>query len=242
MHAIILAGGLGTRLRLFVNDRPKAMALFADRPFLEYQINFLKAHDIDHIVLCVGYLWEKIQAYFKDGKPWGVNLSYAVEDKLLGTAGAIKNAEKYIGSRFFVLNGDSFFDINLKDFVKFHEQKKSANSHLIGSIALAEVTDRKNFGSVVLDSDCNILAFEEKSSGCISSGLVNAGIYLLEPKLFNWIPLAQKVSLELEIFPSLLQNNCCLAGYQSDGFFVDIGTPKGFYKFKNFNREKQNDY
>lgn len=242
MQAIILAGGLGTRLRSVVNDRPKAMALIADRPFLEYQIRFLKAQNIDHIVLCVGYFREKIQAYFKDGKPWGVNLSYAVEDNLLGTAGAIKNAELFIGSRFFVLNGDSFFDINLQELAKFHAQKKSANSHLIGSIALAKVSDRKNFGSVVLDSDRNIVAFEEKSPGPKSSGLVNAGIYLLETDVFKWIPLAQNVSLEREIFPALLQNNCCLAGYQSDGFFVDIGTPDGFYKFKNFNREKKNDY
>jgi NDP-sugar pyrophosphorylase family protein len=242
LHALILAGGLGKRLRSVVKDRPKAMALIAGRPFLEYQIGFIKAQGIDHIVLCVGYLKEKIQRYFNHGQSWGVTISYAVEDNLLGTAGAIKNAEQYIRSRFVVMNGDSYFNIDLKEFVKFHEQKKSENDHLMGSIALVEVADRRNFGSVALDSNLNIVAFEEKSNRQKSPGLINAGIYLLEPDVLKRIPFSENVSLEKKIFPSLLQKGFCLAGYQADGFFVDIGTSDGFFRFQEFIRENKNDY
>ena len=125
MQAIILAGGLGTRLKTLVNDRPKAMAHVNDKPFLEYQIDFLKKNNIDQIILCVGYLREKIQEYFGDGRKWDITINYAVEKKLLGTAGALKNAEKYINSSFFVLNGDSFLDIDLPGMASFHHRKKS---------------------------------------------------------------------------------------------------------------------
>jgi NDP-sugar pyrophosphorylase family protein len=234
MQAIILAGGLGTRLRALVNDRPKAMASFANKPFLEYQIQFLKRHRIHNIILCLGYLKENIQQYFQDGSPWGISISYALEDDFLGTAGALKNAEDLIYSRFFVLNGDSFFNIDLKNLANFHEHRKSENEQFFGTIALAEVPDREQFGSVILDSDHNIVAFEEKSNTHNLPGLINAGIYLLEPAVLERIPSSKTVSIEKETFPSLLQMGKCLAGYPSDGFFVDIGTPDGFFRFKEF--------
>jgi NDP-sugar pyrophosphorylase family protein len=238
MQALILAGGLGTRLRKLVYDRPKAMALVNDKPFLEYQIDFLKKNNIDQIILCVGYLQEKIQEYFGDGRKWDIAINYAFEKKLLGTAGALKNAEKYINSSFFVLNGDSFLDIDLPEMVSFHHRKKSETDRCLGTIALVEVADKRNFGSIVLDSDFYISAFEEKSTTQSSPGLINAGIYLLEPELFQFIPGSQEVSIEKETFPLLLEKGSRLAGYQGDGFFVDIGSPDGFFKFQDFIKEK----
>ena len=238
MQAIILAGGLGTRLRALVEDRPKGMASFADKPFLEYQLAYLKKNHIDQIVLCVGYLSEKINAYFGNGGQWGLTIHYAMEDSLLGTGGAIKNAEPYVHSPFLVLNGDSFFDINLADMIKFHEQRKCATERFIGTMALVQVDDKRNFGSVNLNSDGRITSFKEKSNEHHASGLINAGIYLLEPKIFNLIPESKKVSLEKEIYPSILKEGYHLAGFKGDGFFVDIGSPDGFYKFQKYIMEK----
>jgi NDP-sugar pyrophosphorylase family protein len=241
MQAVILAGGLGTRLRTLVNDRPKAMAHVNDKPFLEYQIDYLKKNNIDQIILCVGYLREKIQEYFGDGRNWDIAINYAVEKKLLGTAGALKNAEKYINSSFFVLNGDSFFDIDLPQMASFHQRKKSETDRCLGTIALVEVADKRNFGSIALDPDLYISAFEEKSTSQSSPGLINAGIYLLEPDVFQFIPGSQEVSIEKETFPLLLEKGSRLVGYQGDGFFVDIGSPEGFFTFQDFLREKYND-
>ena len=242
MHAIILAGGLGTRLRTLVHDRPKAMALVNNKPFLEYQIEFLKNNHVDQIIFCVGYLREQIQDYFGDGRKWDIAIQYAIEEKPLGTAGALKNAENYINSSFFVLNGDSFFDINLSEMALFHQRRKSETHRYLGTIALVEVEDKRNFGSIVLDSNHTISTFEEKSTANFSSGLINAGIYLLEPDVFEFIPDSQKVSIEKETFPLLLKEGRHLAGYQGDGFFVDIGSPEGFFNFQDFLKEKKNDH
>jgi mannose-1-phosphate guanylyltransferase len=238
MQAIILAGGLGNRLRALVNDRPKAMAPVTDKPFLEYQIDFLTENNIDQIILCVSYMRENIQEYFGNGRKWNIAINYAVEKEPLGTAGALKNAEKYINSSFFVLNGDTFFDIDLWEMASFHKRKKSQTDRYCGTIALVEVPDKRDFGSIVLDSDLYISAFEEKPTTPRSRGLISAGIYLFEPDVFQFIPGSLKVSIEKETFPLLLEKGSLLSGYQGDGFFVDIGSPEGFFTFQNFLKEK----
>ena len=237
MHAIILAGGLGTRLRTLVDDRPKPMAPIDDKPFLEHQIDFLKNNNLDQIVFCVGYLREKIQAYFGDGRKWEIAIHYAIEKELLGTAGALKNAEKFISSPFFVLNGDSYFDIDLSEMASLHERKKSEDNRCLGTIALVEVADKRNFGSIGLDSDLFITDFKEKSNTDSTPGLINAGIYLFEPDVFQLIPAARQVSIEKETFPALLEKGYRLAGYQGHGFFVDIGSPEGFFEFQDYLKE-----
>ena len=123
MKALILAGGFGTRLKDVVKDVPKSMALIFDKPFLEHQIHFLKKQGIDEIILGVHYMANKIKSYFGNGGKFEVNLTYSEEDIPLGTAGAVKNAEKYIDDTFFVLNGDSYSNIDLWKFLEFHNQK-----------------------------------------------------------------------------------------------------------------------
>lgn len=239
MQAIILAGGLGTRLRSLVKDRPKPMAeIEADKPFLAYQIDYLRQYDVTEIVLCVGYMWENVRAYFGDGEKFGVKIFYAVEEELLGTGGAIKNAEKFIDAPFLVLNGDSFFEADIDAMAKFHFAKKASDENYFGTMALTTVDDRSSFGSIDLDEENLITAFNEKDPELTSPGLINAGVYLLEPKILEKIPSGRKVSIEKEIYPDLLQNELHIGGFKSNVFFVDIGTPEGFYKFKAHLKEE----
>ena len=250
MQALILAGGLGTRLRAIVNDRPKPMASIEDsstgsaKPFLEYQLEFLKSHSITHVVLCVGHLHQHIQEYFGNGSQWGVSIDYSIEEELLGTGGAIKHAENYLNGTFLALNGDSFFDIDLGELIQFHMDKKAKgpNRCYLGTIALTKVQDATNYGLAVLNKDNTILSFAEKSAvrsaGSSDANHINAGIYVLEPEILSSVPPFQKVSIEREVFPAVLSSGGYLGGYPADGFFIDIGTPAGYNRFRNYLKER----
>ncbi len=241
MRAVILAGGLGTRLRSVVSDRPKPMANIGGKPFLEHQIEFLKGYRIVNLVLCVGYLHEHIQARFKDGASWDVSIDYSIEDRLLGTAGALKHAQKYLAGTgtFLVLNGDSYFEVDLHRLIQFHERKKAGDRRCLGSIALAGVPDVRSYGSIQTDRQGRILSFEEKPEASNGSIQINAGIYVLEPEILNLIPDSINVSLERETFPSVLDGGHHLFGYPAQGFFADIGTPDGYGRFWNYLKERQ---
>lgn len=233
MQALILAGGLGTRLRSVINDKPKPMAAVNDKPFIEYQIEFLKRYGVGHLILCVGYLYEQIQAYFGSGEKWGIRIEYSIEKELLGTAGALKLAQRYVDGAFFVLNGDTYFDADLQALAEFHRRQNAAHGAL-GTLALTEAQDASNYGAVTLDAENKILRFEEKSAQAAVSKLINAGIYVLEPEILQHIPPAQKVSLEKETFPALLNQGHRLFGYETTGYFVDIGTPAGYQGFQDY--------
>ncbi len=238
MKAVILAGGLGTRLRSLVSDRPKPMAaIAAEKPFLEYQIEYLRDAGITDIILCVGYQWEKICDYFQGGEKWGLHLDYAVEETLLGTGGAVRNALPFLSSEFLVLNGDSFLDLDLQEFCAFHKTQRRKHPRLGGSIALATVPNRSQYGAVVLHATGEIRQFREKSPADSGPGLINAGIYLLETAVFQFIPPETRISLEKEVFPRLIAGGYPLVGFRSDGFFVDIGTPEGFHRFQKYIKE-----
>jgi len=223
MKAIILAGGFGTRLRKIVFDRPKSMAIITGIPFLEHQIRLLKEQGVTDIILCVSFMADKIKSYFGNGKKIGVNISYSEEEIPLGTAGAIKKTEKYINDTFLVLNGDSYSHIDLKKFLEFHK------SHGSGfSVAVTKVKDQLNYGGVIMD-DNKIVKFVEKQAD--SGNLVNSGVYLFDKILFNHILAEKNVSLERETFP-MLATEGLLRGYLFDGYFMDIGRPETYTKFK----------
>jgi len=224
MKAVILAGGLGTRLRKRIGDRPKSMASVSGRPFLEYQIEQLKRYDIKEVVLCVGYLGEQIKDFLKNGAEFNVKVEYAAEKELLGTGGALKNAQKYLeDSTFLVLNGDSYLDIDLLDFIRYHKEKEAQ-----GTIALTKVDVSEEYGLVKIDKENRIRGFLEKVKGDKFEMIINAGIYLFEPELLNYIPEQKKISLEKEFFPHLLRENIALFGYLSSGYFIDIGTSQKY--------------
>jgi len=223
MKAIILAGGFGTRLKEVVSDMPKPMALIAGKPFLEHQIHSLKEQNVNEIILAVHYMSDKIKSYFGTGHRFGVDITYSEEEVPLGTAGAIKKAEKYIDDTFLVLNGDSYSKINLEEFLNFHKSKKSS-----ASLGLKECENSSNYGNVIMDGD-KIINFSEKKETL--RGLINTGSYIFETEIFSNISPGKKVSLEEEVFP-LLAKDGNLHGYIHKGYFIDIGRPETYKQFK----------
>jgi NDP-sugar pyrophosphorylase family protein len=192
---------------------------------------------VTDLVLCVGYRHEQIRGYFADGVRWGIKIRYSIEDELLGTAGALKLAQSHVTGPFWVLNGDSYFDIDLGELTQFHHQMKAGHGGL-GTLALTDIQDARDYGAVALNANNEILRFEEKSAAAGTAKTINAGIYLLEPEILNLIPAAQKVSLERETFPALLQQGHTLFGYRSSGYFIDIGTPRAYLEFQKYIAER----
>ena len=224
MQALLLAGGLGTRLRSVVNDRPKPMALINDKPFLEHLLMYLKKNNIDEIVFLVGYKGSMVEEYFGSGEKFGINIKYSYEEGQLGTAGAIKNAEKLITDEYFyVLNADTFFMVDYEKLRDLQIEKK-----LDMALVLRRVEDVSRYGKVEL-IDNLIVSFNEKEERSIP-GTINGGIYYLNKKILEIIP-NHKCSLENEIIPYLLNNNYRIGGQVCDNYFIDIGIPDDYYRF-----------
>jgi D-glycero-alpha-D-manno-heptose-7-phosphate kinase len=224
MKALILAGGFGTRLKSVVADVPKPMASIAGKPFLEHQMRYLRKQGIEDIVLAVHYMSDKIKSFFTEGKRLGVNITYSEEETPLGTGGAIKNAQKYLGDEtFLVLNGDTYSKLDLSEFLKFHRDSDSQFS-----VSLKESEEAANYGTVLLEGN-KIVKFIEKDS--VQKGLINTGAYLFSPEIFELIKEGRNVSLEREVFPSLVSQSK-LFGYRQSGYFMDIGRPETYMKFK----------
>ncbi len=238
MKTLILVGGLGTRLQALVSDRPKPMAEFSGKPFLEYQIERLQAQGFTEIVLCVGYRADQIRDHFGDGNRWDVSIDYAVETEPLGTAGAIKNAQRFIEGAFLVLNGDSYLGANFGDMVEFHRSVRSADRRAVGTLAAVAVDDASAYGALEMDAQRYILSFREK--GREGPGWINGGAYVLEPEVLDLIPEGRAVSVERETFPLALERGHRLLGYPVQGFFVDIGTPEGYRRFQRHVEEEMN--
>lgn len=226
-QAIILAGGLGTRLRPVFDGGPKSLAPVGGRFILEYLLLWLRSAGIKDLILCVGYEKDQIQNWLVDGAAWGLRVTYSVEETLLGTAGAIKHAEKLIFMPYcLVVNGDSFLDVTLADMYRFHRRHKA-----LATLALARVSDSGRYGTVQLDRSGQVIAFQEKKQNLASQDnsapkLINGGVYLLEKQFVEHIPPGKVVSLETQIFPSLVGKN--LYGFVTDGYFIDIGVPADY--------------
>ena len=213
------------------------MAPVKGKPFLEYQIDQLRAHGLSDIVFCVGHLAHHIQNHFGDGRDRGVQVTYAEEAVLLGTAGAIKSAQGFIEDTFLVLNGDSYLEVDFLELIEFHRQRQSADSRTIGTIATVAVEDATSYGKIELNGDGRLLGFEEKVE--TGPGRINGGVYVLEPTVLDLIPADRVVSAEKETFPLILKHNYYLLGYPVQGFFVDIGTPEGYHRFCRYVEERE---
>ncbi|OIR06730.1 D-glycero-alpha-D-manno-heptose 1-phosphate guanylyltransferase [mine drainage metagenome] len=219
MRAVVLAGGLGTRLRERVPDLPKPMAPVAGRPFLEYLLDRLIAGGIDEITLSVGYRAEAIAAHFGD-RYRGAVLRYARETEPLGTGGAIIHALRGEGPEpVLVLNGDTFLDIDVRALIRWYQAAPARVA-----MVLRQTPDVSRYGSVVLSGD-RVTGFAEK--GRTGPGLINAGIYVLTPGvLAAWGP-PEKFSFEADI----LQRHCDTLrprAFVTDAYFIDIGVPEDF--------------
>ncbi len=226
MQALILAGGAGTRLRPVLEQLNKPMAPVAGRPFLEYLLLQLKKHEIDEVTLCVGYKANLIQSYFGTGDRWGMQVSYSYETDFLGTAGALKLAEDLIHEEvFFVMNGDSLFDIELRKLMHYHRNMKAT-----ATLALAHVDDTQRYGVVGMNESGRIVSFIEKREGK-TVGLINSGVYVFAREVLNFIPGGQPVSLEQDILPGLIGRD--LYGLPLKGYFVDIGVPADYMRLQS---------
>lgn len=224
MQAILLAGGLGTRLQSVVNDRPKPMALIDGKPFMEYVVHELSRHGIRDIIFAVGYKGSMVEEYFGDGSKFGVSVSCAYEETLLGTAGAIKNAARYRREdKVFVLNADTFYRIDYTRLLRLVEEKE-----LEMGLVLREVPDVSRYGQATL-LDGLLTGFDEKVA-LKRPGTINGGIYLLSGALIDEIP-GGKVSLEHDMIPKWLMEGRRLGGIVNDGYFIDIGIPEDYYRF-----------
>jgi NDP-sugar pyrophosphorylase family protein len=217
---VILAGGLGTRLRSVIADRPKAMAEVAGHPFLFYVLRRLEAAGCRTAVLCIGHLGAQIQAAFGDGFG-AMRLSYAVEHALLGTGGALHNALPLIATdTVLAMNGDSWCEADLPTFLDWHRSRPAALSLL-----LTEVADSGRYGRVDLGEHGAVTRFREKEPGS-GAGLINAGLYLTSRDRLAAIPADTVVSLERDVFPGLIGHG--LYGWTGGGRFLDIGTRESY--------------
>lgn len=224
MEVIILAGGLGTRLRSEVKDVPKCMAPVSGKPFLWYLLKYLTRFDVSNVILSVGYLREVIFDWIAENKSeFPFTFDFAVEEEPLGTGGGIKLAlSKAHDNDVIILNGDTFFDVNLSDFKKVHSE-----SQRYISLALKPMNDFDRYGTVDLESNGVISAFNEKKY--CEEGLINGGVYVVSKNapLFNGLP--DKFSFETAVLePQCLAGN--LFGVVQNGYFIDIGIPTDYHK------------
>jgi mannose-1-phosphate guanylyltransferase len=226
MQALILVGGEATRLRPLTCNMPKAMVPVLNIPFLEHVIRYLDKHAIRDIVLAQGHLPEAMGDHFQDGSQFDIKLTYAFETRPLNTAGAVKNAQPFLQGRFFVLNGDIFTDLNLMDMLNFHQTQRAKVT-----IALTPVEDPTAYGLVETDPGGRITRFLEKPTpDQITTNMINAGTYILEPEVLDAIPPDTNYSFERQLFPGLLARGEPVYAYSSSSYWIDIGTPEKYLK------------
>ncbi len=220
MRAVLMAGGSGTRLRPLTCDLPKPMVPILNRPIAEHIINLLKRNGITEVIATLYYLPDVMRNYFQDGRDFGVQMTYAVEeDQPLGTAGCVKNIADLLTDTFVVISGDSVTDFDLQAAIAFHRQKGSK-----ATLVLTRVPNPIEFGVVITDGEGRIQRFLEKpSSSEIFSDTVNTGTYILEPEVLNYLPSHQESDFSKDLFPLLLEKGEPLYGYVADGYWCDVG-------------------
>jgi mannose-1-phosphate guanylyltransferase len=226
VKAVILVGGEGTRLRPLTCNTPKAIVPILNRPFLEHLLGYLKEHGVTDAILAMGYFPDPIQSCLGDGTQLGVRLTYLMEESPLGTAGAVKNAESYLDKPFLVLNGDIITEIDLTAMMKRHKEVEPKVS-----IALTPVDNPTIYGVVETDALDIVQRFVEKPPwDKVTTNMINAGIYILEPEVLAYIPASTPSMFENYLFPRLLEMGEPVLGYPSDAYWIDIGTPEKYLK------------
>lgn len=234
LDAIVLAGGMGTRLRGVIADRPKVLAAVGGRPFITHLLDQLVLAGVKSITLATGYMASKVEDEIGSSYR-GLPVRYSPEPEPLGTGGGLRLAlGKTSSDPLLVLNGDSFCAVNLKQFYNEHVEKGSRATML-----LTEVSDTSRYGRVEMAANDVVLRFDEKGASR-SAGWINAGVYLLAREIISSIAADRAVSLESQIFPGLL--NGTLSASQTGGDFLDIGTPESYAKAERFFAPAQEIY
>lgn len=220
MKGMILAAGMGTRLRPLTDNLPKIMLPIAGRPLIDYIVRLFREHGIEDIAINLHHKPETVREHLGDGQRFGVHVTYSFEEKLLGTAGALGKLRNFFTETFVAINGDMLSSIDISAQVDFHRSRRAT-----ATIALFEVADPTTRGVVELDGDRRIRRFVEKPpADRVFSNLVNAGVYVIEPEVLNYIPDNTLADLGTDTFPLLLQAGKRLFGYPSRDYLLDIGT------------------
>ncbi|MEM2488103.1 MAG: nucleotidyltransferase family protein [Thermoproteota archaeon] len=221
MKAVILAGGLGTRMRPLTYLVPKPLLPIGGKPLIERTIEYLKSYGFREFVICVAYLKGYIIDYLNRSKAnLGVEIEFAESDVPLGTAGQLKTAQHLVSGTFLAMNGDIVTSLNIRRLVDYHKSRGG-----IGTIALKTFELKLPYGLVEIGQDSRITAFREKP---VMSFMVNAGIYVFEKEIFSYIPEGKVFSLETDVFPRLISEGKVLNSFYEEAYWADIGTVSDF--------------
>ena len=222
MKACIMCGGEGTRLRPLTFERPKPCIPIANSPSIVHLVKHLANLGFTDIVITIGYLGNDIQKALGDGSLYGANITYVSEEVKLGTAGSVKNAQKYLDDApFLVVGGDHMTDLNLLEFYRDH-----MNSSAVVSIGLISIEDPREFGIAEIDADLRIHRFKEKPlPGEIFSNLASTGIYVCDPAIFQLIPENTKFDFAKDLFPLMMSRGMQINGWLARGNWTDVGNP-----------------
>jgi mannose-1-phosphate guanylyltransferase len=218
VKAVIIAGGLGTRLLPLTKKTPKPMLLLGEKPILEHLIDWNKKNGVKSIVLCVSYLREKIEDYFEDGKKFGVNIEYAISKKQLATAGQLKTAEKFVDDTFVCMYGDSIFDFSLRNMIKQHKMKKA-----FVTMGLDEYKTNLEYGVIETSKTGRVLKWNEKPEIKVN---VNMGCYVMEPEVFKLIPKNKSYGMDDVIKKAMSKKT--VSSFITKKGFTDIGNKESY--------------
>ncbi len=221
MKAIILAGGMGTRLQPLTQELPKPMIDVLNRPLLEYSIKLLKTHGIDKIGVTLMFLPQIIKNYFKSGEDCGVDIHYFEETSPRGTAGSVKAAEEFLDEDFVVLSGDALTNVDLSKIILFHNAKGADVT-----IVLSKQPSPLEYGVVQIDTSCKVISFLEKPNWeNVVTNTVNTGIYIIKKSILDKIPANVSFDFSRDLFPALLAENAKIYGYITEDYWCDLGNP-----------------
>ncbi|MER7809789.1 MULTISPECIES: mannose-1-phosphate guanyltransferase [Streptomyces] len=227
MKAVVMAGGEGTRLRPMTSSMPKPLLPVANRPIMEHVLRLLKRHGLNETVVTVQFLASLVKNYFGDGEELGMELTYANEEKPLGTAGSVKNAEEALkDDTFLVISGDALTDFDLTDLIAFHKEKGG-----LVTVCLTRVPNPLEFGITIVDEGGQVERFLEKPTwGQVFSDTVNTGIYVMEPEVFDYVEADVSVDWSGDVFPQLMKEGKPIYGYVAEGYWEDVGTHESYVK------------
>ncbi len=221
MKAMVLAAGLGTRLRPVTYEMPKPLVPVANRPIMEHVLVLLRRHDCTELVANLSYMPEMIKQRFGDGSGLGVSIEWSFEEQLLGTAGGVRNVRDFFGDEsFLVMAADALTDIDLTDLRRAHDANDG-----IATLAATRVADTSEYGVIVTGEDGRVQGFQEKPDPAEAlSDLANCMIYVLEPEIFDYFPEADEVDFALDVFPALLDNDVPFYVHDAAGYWNDVGS------------------
>ncbi|MCV0411081.1 nucleotidyltransferase family protein [Nitrosopumilus sp.] len=221
MKAVILAGGLGTRLQPYTTFLPKPMLPLGEKPILEHLVDWTRKNGVKSVVLCVSYLRKTIEDYFEDGKRFGVNIEYAISDKPLATAGQLKTAEEFIDDTFVCIYGDSIFNFSLRNMIKQHQKKKS-----FVTMSLNEYKTNLPYGVIETTKSGKVLSWNEKPE---IKANVNMGCYVMEPEILKCIPKNKPFGMD-DVIKKAIDRKKLVNSFLTKNGFTDIGNKTSYKK------------